>query len=185
MGGTSIYIGGQGPSTGLCLARSRSWADPRPAPWNSVMSKQFTCNPSMNSTHNFLRKHKGTSILLFGALSNTMNHRSIQWSLHGWYIHQSMHILLLVTGGTMLSLGLRNLENNSYLEMFRSVTPSLVRPVLQNSLILVLQSIMPVICDCISSIDAIIVSRELANDRHAGSLVPLSCLLRSFKDCKP
>ena len=31
MGGTSIHRGGQGPSTGLHLACSRSWADLRPA----------------------------------------------------------------------------------------------------------------------------------------------------------
>ena len=38
-GGTGIHHRGRGPSTGLRLARSRSWADPRPAPWNLVMSK--------------------------------------------------------------------------------------------------------------------------------------------------
>jgi hypothetical protein len=32
MGGTGIHHRGRGPSTGLCLARSRSWADPSPTP---------------------------------------------------------------------------------------------------------------------------------------------------------
>jgi hypothetical protein len=55
---------GQGPKTWPCMACSQSYADPRPMPLNSPMPKYLTSLPIVNLAHNFILKHKRTSLLL-------------------------------------------------------------------------------------------------------------------------
>ena len=79
-GGLGVHVGGRDPLNGSFLAFYWSYAKSKPTIWSSTMSKLLTWRPKTIQQRFFWGNTMGHPLLLWGGLSKTINHLSIQFS---------------------------------------------------------------------------------------------------------